>query len=106
MKYFVPFCVLFFCLTVQAQSIEEARKLYSEGKYTEALPLYEAIVNSIQSIEDASLAENEGFIDISIERASLMSFGEGWETDVENIIIKDNGIGFTDENYKSMNPIL
>jgi len=65
------------------------------------LPLYEAIVNSIQSIEDASLAENEGFIDISIERASLMSFGEGWETDVENIIIKDNGIGFTDENYNS-----
>ena len=35
------------------------------------LPLYEAVLNSIQSIED--------------------------------IIIKDNGIGFTDDNYNSFN---
>ncbi|GHS98915.1 hypothetical protein FACS189421_08390 [Bacteroidia bacterium] len=28
-------------LTVQAQSIEDARKLYSEGKYAEALPVFE-----------------------------------------------------------------
>jgi len=65
------------------------------------LPLYEAIVNSIQSIEDANFIEGEGFIDIAIERVSLMSFGAGWETDIENIIVKDNGIGFTDENYTS-----
>lgn len=30
-------------------------------------------------------------------------FIDGWETDIENIIIKDNGIGFTEENYKSFN---
>ena len=65
------------------------------------LPLYEAIVNSIQSIEDANLLEDEGFIDISIERVAQLTFVEGWETDIENIIIKDNGIGFTDENHKS-----
>jgi len=65
------------------------------------LPLYEAIVNSIQSIEDANMLDGEGFIDVSIERVSQMTFVEGWETDIENIIIKDNGIGFNDENYTS-----
>ena len=46
MKYFVSLFIIFFIGSVQAQSIEEARKLYSEGKYTEALPIFEAIVKS------------------------------------------------------------
>ena len=46
MKYLVSFCVLFVSLMLQAQSIEEANKLFSQGKYTEALPIYKAIVNS------------------------------------------------------------
>jgi hypothetical protein len=43
MKYFIPFCLFFLLLslTSQAQSIEDARKLYSEGKYAEALPVFE-----------------------------------------------------------------
>ena len=28
---------------------------------------------------------------------------ENWETDIENIIIYDNGVGFTEDNFKSFN---
>ena len=64
------------------------------------LPLYEAIVNSIQSIEEAGI-EN-GRIEIEIQReAQMQMFGESWETDIDNIIIKDNGIGFNNQNFES-----
>lgn len=62
------------------------------------LPLYEAIVNSIQSIEDS---KKDGFIDIAIVREPQLTLLDTWETDIEDIIIKDNGIGFTDNNMKS-----
>ena len=65
------------------------------------LPLYEAIVNSIQSIEDAHLSDTEGLIKVIIEREPQLTITEEWETDVENIIIQDNGVGFTVENYTS-----
>lgn len=65
------------------------------------LPLYEAVINSIQSIEDAKI--DNGRITITIERESQRSLFSNWETDIENIIIKDNGIGFTDDNYNSFN---
>lgn len=67
------------------------------------LPLFEAIVNSIQSIIQGNI--NDGKISIRIEREktqNLFSISD-WETDIENIIITDNGIGFTEENYKSFN---
>lgn len=67
------------------------------------LPLYEAVVNSIQSIGQANI--HDGNIYIKIEREDSLSFleKETWETDIENIIIYDNGSGFTEENYKSFN---
>lgn len=69
------------------------------------LPLFEAIVNSMQSIIQGKV-EN-GKINIILERDIKEEpnsyFIDGWETDIENIIIKDNGIGFTEENYKSFN---
>ena len=64
------------------------------------LPLYEAIVNSIQSIEDAG--NKDGKIEITIQRdPQLQLFGRPWETDIENIIIKDNGVGFNKQNFES-----
>lgn len=72
------------------------------------LPLYEAIVNSIQSIhqrvdkEELDSIKN-GLIEIIIDRDSSPTMIDNWETDIENITIKDNGIGFNDENYKSFN---
>lgn len=65
------------------------------------LPLYEAVVNSIQSIEDAKI--DNGRIEIIIERESQRTLLSNWETDIENVIIKDNGNGFTDDNYNSFN---
>jgi len=48
MKYFVSFCIIFFLFTVSilAQSLDEAKKLYLEGKYAEAIPAFEKAVTS------------------------------------------------------------
>lgn len=63
------------------------------------LPLFEAVINSIQSIEDAGI--NSGKIEIQIERVKQINLFNNWETDIENIVVKDNGAGFTDENFNS-----
>lgn len=85
-------------------------KLHSVPTSEPLLPLYEAIVNSIQSIqqrvEKKMLSSmDEGLIEITVERDENMTFfgGDYWETDIENIIIQDNGIGFNDDNFKSFN---
>jgi len=64
------------------------------------LPLYECIVNSIISLMQSNQAKKE--INIYIKRGELPT-----QTNFDNIktihsiIISDNGIGFTDENYLS-----
>ena len=65
------------------------------------LPLYEAIVNSIQAIEDGG--EAKGTIEITILRDGRKtlsdrdgSLGLG---DIIGFEVSDNGIGFTDENF-------
>ena len=73
--------------------------LHTLPKTTPLLPLYEAIINSIQSIEDAQISN--GKVEIIVERDKQMNLFNQWETDIENIIIVDNGIGFDDENYNS-----
>lgn len=67
------------------------------------LPLYEAVVNSIQSINQANISD--GQIHIKIEREGSISLfeRENWETDIDNIIIQDNGVGFTEDNFESFN---
>ncbi|MDR0681353.1 MAG: tetratricopeptide repeat protein [Dysgonamonadaceae bacterium] len=47
-KYFTFFyiTILFFVTNLQAQSLEDARKLYLEGKYAEVLPIFEQLVKS------------------------------------------------------------
>lgn len=65
------------------------------------LPLYESIVNSIQSIEDANI--DNGVIRIIIKREPQITISNSWETDIDSIEIIDNGIGFTEENYESFN---
>lgn len=64
------------------------------------LPLYEAIVNSIQGIEESQ--RKDGKIEIILQReAQVDLIRQAWETDIENISIKDNGIGFTEQNFNS-----
>ncbi len=85
-------------------------KLHSVPTSEPLLPLYEAIVNSIQSIQQRVVQDllpsiDDGIIEITIERDENLTFFENdaWETDIDNIIIKDNGIGFNDDNFKSFN---
>lgn len=64
------------------------------------LPLYEAIVNSIQAIEDA--CEANGHIRIAVHRDVQMYHKQDPElSDIIGFDITDNGIGFTDENYRA-----
>ena len=67
-------------------------------------PLYEIISNSIHSIEEKGNIEN-GLIDIEISRfGNKEAYKEIQKVDnysIESIIVRDNGIGFTDYNYKS-----
>lgn len=66
------------------------------------LPLYEAIVNSIQSISQSEISN--GYVHVIIERENNPSlFDDAWETDIENVVVTDNGMGFTDDNFKSFN---
>lgn len=81
--------------------INEKKLAYSNT----LLPLFEAIVNSIQAIDEDS-ATKPGIIDIDIIRSkqSDLKF-EGQEKlpDIIDFIIKDNGVGFNSDNYESFN---
>ncbi|MCK5523729.1 MAG: ATP-binding protein [Thiomargarita sp.] len=64
------------------------------------LPLLEAIINAIHAIED--LGTNEGRIDIYLERDETQLFFEETQIPpIKNIVVEDNGIGFTADNFKS-----
>jgi len=69
------------------------------------LPLYEAIVNSIQAIEEDS-ATKTGIIEIDIIRSTQKEIDFGKTDILPEIVdfqIKDNGIGFNEKNYESFN---
>lgn len=69
------------------------------------LPLYEAIVNSIQAIEEDS-ATKTGVIEIDIIRSNQKEIDFGKIDILPEIVdfqIKDNGIGFNEKNYESFN---
>jgi len=63
------------------------------------LPLFEAIINSIQSIAEANI--DNGEIHIKVIRDGDMFGGSNWETDVDSFVITDNGIGFNEANFSS-----
>jgi hypothetical protein len=66
------------------------------------LPLFEAIINSIQAIEDRG--NSDGIISIEIERTEDL-FGDDGENihPIRSFKITDNGIGFNEINFKSFN---
>ena len=81
--------------------INEKKLAYSNT----LLPLFEAIVNSIQAIEEDS-STKPGIIEIDIIRSTQKSIEFEGKEDIPEIldfIIKDNGIGFNEENYESFN---
>jgi hypothetical protein len=81
--------------------ISEKKLAYSNT----LLPLFEAIVNSIQAIEEGS-ATKPGIIDIQVIRSQqgdLKLDGEEKLPDIIDFIVRDNGIGFNEANYESFN---
>ena len=73
------------------------------------LPLYEAIINSIDAIEDSGHELADGFIDIFILRQypSALVVDDENNPEIQNPIsgfeIHDNGIGFTKKIFQSFN---
>jgi hypothetical protein len=69
------------------------------------LPLFEAVVNSIHAIEDLNRTNTtQGIIDITVIRSPQTELNSEDGEKLRPIIdfyIKDNGIGFTKENYES-----
>lgn len=74
------------------------------------LPLFEAVINSIHSTEDANLAPGQGKIVIEINRSPQKAFdfkneeeakGRNLLADIAGFIVTDNGIGFNDTNMES-----
>lgn len=81
--------------------INEKKLAYSHT----LLPLFEAIVNSVQAIEEDS-ATSPGIIEIDIIRSSQTGLELDGKEDIPNItdfVIRDNGIGFNEKNYESFN---
>lgn len=69
------------------------------------LPLFEAVVNSIQAIEEDS-ATKTGIIEIDIIRSTQAKIEFSKTETLPEIVdfnIKDNGIGFNESNYESFN---
>lgn len=85
--------------------IREKKLAYSNT----LLPLFEAIVNSIQAIEEDS-ATTPGIITVEMHRLQqsklVMNAGEEEvtsRTPIVDFYVQDNGVGFNDENYNSFN---
>ena len=68
-------------------------------------PLFESIVNSIHAIDEKYVdSAKEGRISIVVDRYDDQQYVSGEEKTIPPIkgfMIKDNGIGFTDQNYES-----
>ena len=65
-------------------------------------PLVEIIVNTIEAIEDKSI--EDGRIDIVVERSNQEDVDKKMPP-MTSFLIKDNGIGFTDENQDSFDTL-
>lgn len=71
------------------------------------LPLYEAIINSIQAISDSPNKSN-GRIEIKIIRDcadQILLDGSDEEQIVTGFIVTDNGIGFNNQNFESFKTV-
>lgn len=86
--------------------LEGVVALIRDFKSKPLMPLFEALVNSIQAIEDRFQCKyDEGEIKVVIKRAAQREFdfkdGTRREPMILGFQVIDNGIGFTDENLAS-----
>jgi hypothetical protein len=61
------------------------------------LPMFEAVVNSFQAIEDAGDTGPSPRIDIAVERDPVLP-GLAIDGHVSGFVVTDNGVGFNDAN--------
>lgn len=75
---------------------------FSLQKNRPLVPLYEAVVNSINSIDERQKKYGifSGKIEIEVLRDSTL-FSDSDENTVRVFCVSDNGIGFTEENMVS-----
>ena len=69
-------------------------------------PVFEAVVNSILSIDDritknGDISKEDSYIDVFVKRIPQTSLVEGKKQPILNVTIEDNGIGFNEDNYHS-----
>ena len=64
------------------------------------LPLFEAVINSIEAIEEAQIAQGRILIRILCQD-TLLSEQDGEAREVTGFEIEDDGIGFTQKNFES-----
>lgn len=64
------------------------------------LPMFEAVVNSFQAIEERGNGQTTTRIEILVEREEMLPGMES-DGDVNGFTITDNGVGFTEENLDS-----
>ena len=63
------------------------------------LPVYEAITNSIESIQENKSKDGKITVEIIRDKENLLLNAEKSSAEINGFIIKDNGIGFNDQNY-------
>ncbi|MDD3149364.1 MAG: ATP-binding protein [Candidatus Gastranaerophilales bacterium] len=68
-------------------------------------PLVEAVVNSIEAIEDAKIDDGEIVITLIRSRQRVIELDGDKLPPVSTIVIEDNGIGFNDVNLESFNKV-
>jgi hypothetical protein len=73
------------------------------------LPVFEAVINAVHAIEEAGLESVDGRIEVAIERTktlfdledSASKKGASLAGDIVNFTVRDNGVGFTDDNFQA-----
>lgn len=88
---------------VKAESIVRRIKANTTNVYT---PLIEAIVNSIQAIEDRWISD-KGEILITLHRSNqdALALDEEAIPEIQSITIQDNGVGFNPTNVESFDEL-
>lgn len=79
-------------------------KNFKLNKNQALMPIFEAVVNSIQAIEDRRKADasfSSGSILIDVMRNETLPIDDKATGSVSSFTITDNGIGFNEENFRS-----
>ncbi|MBZ5636920.1 MAG: ATP-binding protein [Acidobacteriia bacterium] len=64
-------------------------------------PMFEAVVNSFQAIEDSKAPAAEPFIEIVVERDDDVLPGVEIDASVNGFAVTDNGVGFAEDNVEA-----